>query len=121
MPIFAVGMRYKGEQGVRAEQLGTGQIRVFKTVREASAGLGVTQQAVSRALARGGLCRGCSLSRVQRFWMVKDSAGEYLVCRRDRYGRFESIGRSGGVIDQKNVVAAKEITVSVWTEEEENL
>lgn len=109
-------MKFSSDFGVRAEKLGTGEVRVFRTIRATADGLGVTAAAVSHAIRTKGLCKGCIITRVPRFWVVKTTDGEYLVCKRagDNY---KVMGREKDMLMKDDVMVAREVTEGMWMED----
>ena len=109
-------MKFSSDFGIRAEKLGTGEVKVFRTIRAAGEGLGVTAAAVSHAIRTKGLCKGCIITRVPRFWVVKSTEGEYLVCRREGE-RYVVMGREKDVLMKDDVMVAREVTEGMWMED----
>lgn len=115
MPIFAVDMRFTSEDGVRAERFFAGEVLVFRSITEAAKRLGVTPASVSYALKVGKTCKGYSLSRVPRVWVVKSVDDEYLVCQKED-GRFRTLGNKSEVLYPADLVWMKEITETIYGE-----
>ena len=106
-------MRPKYEMGIRAEKLGAGQTRVFRTAKEAAEGLGVSTQAIFHALGRKNLCKGHSLDRVTRLWVVKTDDGEYSLCFKNCRGTFETV-KYGNCIFDHEISDSREVTQNMW-------
>ena len=106
-------MRFSSEFGVRAEILWSGDVRVFRSITEAAAGLGVKPASVSYALKVGSTCRGYSLAKVPRVWVVRTVDDEYLVCRREGE-KYVALGAKSDVMYQADLMFSKEVTESFY-------
>lgn len=106
-------MRFTSEFGVRAEKLWSGEVRVFRSITAAAAGLGVKPASVSYALKVGSTCKEYQLGRVPRLWAVRTVEDEYLVCRKDGE-RYVTLGKKEEVLYQADLMWSKEITESFY-------
>ena len=106
-------MRFTSEYGIRAEKFWSGEVIVFRSITEAAAGLGVKPSSVSYALKVGRTCKGFSLGRVPRMWVVRTVDDEYMVCRKED-DRYVGIGQKGEVLYPADLMWSKEITESFY-------
>lgn len=87
-------------------------VRTASTLREAGLMLGVSHQAVSKALLKGSPIGGrWRVRKVSRIYAIKDMGGMYRVCVKNKVGEYVDLnpGWKGREVEQ-----SKEITNSMW-------
>lgn len=91
-----------------------GSVRVFRNQTQAAEELGITRQAISKALAEDRPCAGWKWKKAFRIYVIKVD-GEYQVCRKVAVGYKQVAGgKAWGIrlVDPKVV----EITAQIWGE-----
>ena len=109
-------MRFSTDFAIKAEDF-YGRGNVFRTMRSAAEGLGVSVTAIYHAYNRKSLCKGYTLTKVPRLFVVKTTDGEYLVCRREK-DKYIVMGPKVDVIYPNDVVVVREVTENMWNGQE---
>lgn len=91
-----------------------GSVQVFRNLTEAASELGITRQAISKALQEGRDCIGRTWKKGFRIYVIK-ADGEYQVCR--RIGATYKQVAGGKVWSLRKVDPAKvvDITAQMWS------
>lgn len=103
------------ENVVISKRKADGEVRVFRNLTEAAERLGISRQAISKAMLEGRQCKGMLWKKGFRIYVVKVD-GEYQVCRKGKivYKQVAG-GKAWGfrTVDPTKVV---EITAQIWGE-----
>lgn len=98
---------------VKASEVRTGMVRIFRSMNEAARELGVTEGAVRFAVKRKGrTCRGWSFECVPSVFVVRmKDDGNYYVCERSEGGDgFDMLGDDGEYLQRKDVAEIWDVT-----------
>lgn len=98
---------------VKATEVRTGMVRIFRSMNEVAGELGVSEAAVRFAMKRPGrTCRGWSFERVASVFAVRmKDDGNYYVCERSEGGGgFDMLGNDGGYLQDADVDEIWDIT-----------
>lgn len=97
---------------LKIERPATGEMRIFRTAKEAADHIGVSEQSVRYALKNGSFCKGCRVTETPTLCVVRTVEGEYYVCS-VADGGYDIMG-DGGYIQEKEVKAARDVTENMW-------
>lgn len=101
------------EKVVISKRKRDGSVQVFRNLTEAAGAVGVSRQAISKAMAEKRICADRIWRRAFRIYVIK-AEGEYQVCKRvdNAYNQVAG-GKSWGVntVDSAKVV---EVTAQIW-------
>lgn len=98
---------------VKATEVRTGLVRIFRSMNEAAGWIGVTEGAVRFAMKRKGrTCKGWTFEIVPSVFVVRmKDDGNYYVCERsDGGGGFDMLGEGGGYLQAKDVAEVWDVT-----------
>lgn len=98
---------------VKATEVRTGIVRIFRSMNEAAGAIGVTEGAVRFAMKRKGrACKGWSFEAVPSVFVVRmKDDGNYYVCEKSEGGGgFDVLGEDGGYLQSKDVAEVWDVT-----------
>lgn len=98
---------------IKATEVRTGMVRIFRSMNEAATRIGVTEAAVRFAMKRAGrTCKGWSFETVPSVFVVRmKDDGNYYVCEKSEGGDgFDMLGDDGGYLLRKDVAEIWDVT-----------
>lgn len=98
---------------IKCTNVDTGEVKVFRSMNEAAAKIGVTEGAIRYAMKKDGRkCRGWAFEQVPTVCAVrtKDDGNYYLCEVAEGGGGFDVLGEDGGYIPGSDVAEVFDVT-----------
>ena len=96
---------------MKATELVSGEVRIFRSPAEAAAIIGVSDTAVRLAVKAGRPCRGWTVEQIPTVCAVRLEDGNFFLCEvAEGGGGFDILGEDGGYIQRCEVAEVWDVT-----------